>query len=563
MKTFVKLLIIYIVAVLAYGILAAHFTIPVHLGVDEELYISMARSFHYDGVFSREGQILNYSCVLYSILLSLAYFFYRPEHIMFAMRMIGVLIMLSSIVPIYLLSKAVLGGEGKKPIRIAAFACLLPSMMDTAYCLQEVLGYPLFLWLIYEVYIEIKQNKVNDISGRMMLITVLAVLCYFTKTYMIFFPVIYCMFMLMNSFLEKKYVWKKLILFMGVYLGLYFVCKEMILYINNGIAGTNHYAVHFSELFPITSKTIVSAVSYIVFYIIALTFYVGVLPIVLPLFNHKEYDANDRKFLYFVAGALLVLVAEVVISIVLVEESNALMPRKFYWRYFQIFEVPLLLLFLKKYRDMKIPAWLWTIYVVVFGYLGIYYVYIGNRQKTAIVDAPIFLLMENINRYIIPYFNVLACLGSAFIVLLAFLLKRMNKISSIPGCFAQISGAFIVLFMLINVFQLPYYTNVIAGGSVIEKDAVKLVNYWDEHQELFDKVYFVESKQYRYERSIYAYFPVEVYNISIDEIDAVENNSLIIMPKEDELPIGVTDLNFTTELFRTGGVIWETYSLRK
>lgn len=156
----------------------------------------MARSFHYDGPFSNDGQILNYSGVLYSMLLSLAYFFYSPEHIMFVLRMIGVLVMLSSIFPIYLLGKQISGGRKQMAIKFAAFACLLPSMMDTAYCMQEVLSYPLSLWLIYLVYIEIKSNKVSNVSWHMFLIVFIGVLCYFTKTYMIFSPCdilyIYC-----------------------------------------------------------------------------------------------------------------------------------------------------------------------------------------------------------------------------------------------------------------------------------------------------------------------------------------------------------------------------------
>lgn len=555
MKAILKIAVIYIVAVLVYTLFVARFTIPVHLGVDEELYISMARSFHYDGVFSQEGQILNYSCVLYSMLLSLAYFFYRPEHIMLAMRVIGILVMLFSIFPIYLLSKAVIG-EGEKAVKISAFACLLPSMMNTAYCMQEILSYPLFLWLIYVVYIEIKNNKVSNVSWHILPISILGVLCYFTKTYMIFFPMIYCMFILINALRDKINASKKIVLFLGIYCGLYFVCKQSITYINNGIEGINHYTGQFSQLFPITGETIVSSVSCIVFYIIALAFYVGVLPLVLPLFNFKKFNKNDRNFLFFVFGSLLVLVVEVVVSIVLTEEGNVLVPRKFLWRYFQIFEVPLLLLFLKKYKDMQIPAWIWKVYVVVFGYLVVYYLYIGNRQSTAVIDAPVFLLMENINKYIIPYFNILVCMGGALVVILAYMLYRANKIQSVTGCFIRLSLVCIITLFVINLFQLPYYTNVIANGTEIEDDAIKIANYWEKHSEIYENVYFVETEQDRYEASVYAYFPVEVYKISESELAAVEESSLIIMSKSGKMPEAIRDLNLSTSIFRIGDVTW-------
>lgn len=74
-----KLFGIYFFAVIVYGSLVSFFSIPVHLGVDEELYISMARSFHYEGVFAKGGEVLDYTCVLYSMLLSVAYFFTAPN----------------------------------------------------------------------------------------------------------------------------------------------------------------------------------------------------------------------------------------------------------------------------------------------------------------------------------------------------------------------------------------------------------------------------------------------------------------------------------------------------
>lgn len=549
MKSFFKLAIIYIAAVAGYAVFISRFSIPVHLKVDEELYISMARSFHYDGVFSQDGQILNYSCVLYSILLSFAYFFYQPEHIMFALRMAGVLTMLSSIFPIYLLSKEITGEE-QRSIKVAAFACFLPSMMNTAYCMQEVLCYPLFLWLIWVVCIEIRNNKICSMSWEMWPITVLGVLCYFTKTYMIFFPVAYCIFIVINALREKIFAWKKLVFFLGSYFALYLLCKQVVLYINNGIVGVNHYDRQFSGLFPITGDTIISAVSCIIFYTIALAFYVGVLPLVLPLLNYKKYGVNERKFLFLIFGMLAIMIVEVVISIVLTEEGNVPVPHKFLWRYFQIFEVPLLLLFLKKYKDMEVPSWIWKVYAVVFGYLGVYFLYIGNRQRTSIIDAPVYLLMENINRYVIPYFNILVCMGGACLVILAYVLKRMNKIKSITGSFVRISLVCIFMFVIINIYQLPLYTNVIANGEVIEKDAVKIANYWEEHSDIYEKVYFIESEHDRYEGNVYAYFPTEIYKISVNEPDAIQENSLIILSKGSEAPTGIKELNLDTEMLR-------------
>lgn len=207
----------------------------------------------------------------------------------------------------------------------------------------------------------------------------------------------------------------------------------MIVYINNGVAENNHYATQFSNLFPI--------------------------------------------------------IVEIVISIVLTEEGNVLVPRKFLWRYFQIFEVPLLLLFLKKYNDMEIPTWIWKVYGLVFGYLAVYYVYIGTGQRTSIIDAPVYLLMEN-------------------------------------------------------------YTNVDANGLTIQADVMGIANYWEENYDAYEKVYFVKTERDRYEGNVYAYFPIEIYKISENELDTIQESSLIILSKSSETPKEIQELNLDTEMLR-------------
>ena len=108
-----KIALLFCGAVIIYGIIISFFTSTVHIDVDEELYVALARSFHYNGRFEYENQILNYSCVLYSMLISLDYYFYSPETILFSMRIIGVIAMCSSVFPIYLLAKGVLSDSKK------------------------------------------------------------------------------------------------------------------------------------------------------------------------------------------------------------------------------------------------------------------------------------------------------------------------------------------------------------------------------------------------------------------------------------------------------------------
>ena len=162
-NTKIVLTIMFIIGILIYGYLVSKVTSITFLGVDEELYISMARTFFYEGVFAKGYEILNYNCVIYSMLISIVYFFYSAKNVLFLMRIIGVILMISGIFPVYLLSKKVLNSK-IKALGVAAIWLVLPEMGLSSYVIQEVLLYPIFLWTAYLVYLKIsgKESKLVD-----------------------------------------------------------------------------------------------------------------------------------------------------------------------------------------------------------------------------------------------------------------------------------------------------------------------------------------------------------------------------------------------------------------
>ena len=212
--TLLCLIVIFIIGITIYGTVAKLMTNPMFLTHDEELYVNMARSFFFDHNFSRGYELLNYSCVVYSILISFAYFLYSPENINFIMRMIGVVSMVSSIFPIYLLSKQILGNK-KRAVVISTLALIIPEMIASAYLIQENLSYPIFLWTAYLVYLkftsENKKSFILDIA-----ILFLFVLNFFTKSYTIVFPAAYFFVMFIDSIKKKEYKNIKSIFVQGV-----------------------------------------------------------------------------------------------------------------------------------------------------------------------------------------------------------------------------------------------------------------------------------------------------------------------------------------------------------
>ena len=527
-----------LLAVMGYTLWVSNFTIPVHIKVDEELYISMARSFHYEGVFSENGIRLNYSCILYSMLISLAYYFCTPENIIFGMRVIGVCTMLSSVFPIYLIARKILKRK-KYAVAISVLFCFIPSVIDVAYCMQEVLCYPVFLWMFYFIYKEIEQEKTDKISKHAIIITVLGILCYFIKTYMLFAIVAYEAFIILEGYRNRnREIWKKILLLTILYISLYMGGKTLIDCINGGVAGENHYASQFSQLFPITVKTIAAACSCMVFYGVSWVFYMGVLPVILPIYNLRKYERSNQKIISFLILCTVILIVEIVISIVLTEEGTVFFPHKFLYRYFQILEMPILILFVQKISRFKLPGWLWLAYSGILGYLGGYFIYIGNKQRTAIIDAPVFLLMENITKYIFPGFNILICVLVAGIICAGYYILRKNGEEDVLKKFICIYILGITVFFMIDMVQLPYYTNRIANGNLLQKESLEIVDYYMGHKERYHKIYYIQNKSDRYESTIYAYFPSEILKISEDDLqNRADADGLYIMSVNTDIEI--------------------------
>lgn len=71
----IVLIAIFILGIIVYGFLASKMTGPAYLNVDEELYVSMARTFFFDGNIAKNYEVLDYNCIIYSIVISIAYFF--------------------------------------------------------------------------------------------------------------------------------------------------------------------------------------------------------------------------------------------------------------------------------------------------------------------------------------------------------------------------------------------------------------------------------------------------------------------------------------------------------
>ena len=375
---------IFLFAVLFYGIIASRMTNAMFLKNDEELYVNMARAFFFEHDFSRGYEIINYSCVLYPIIISLAYFLYSPENITFLMRMIGIILVVSSIFPAYLLSKEILKSKTRAMI-IAAITVILPEMISGMYLIQENLSYPLFLWLSYFTYAKL-QRKDEKTTKQDITIIILFVLLFFTKSYTIVFPMAYFLFFFIEAVREKKYKSIRKIIIQGLIFAILVLLGLLAIYaINNFSEGTNHYETQIFSIFPIDIPKIASFIYGIFCYIVFSLFSMGILPVMIPLTKLKYYKDEDKKFIKLITLEAIFAIVEVSAIVFIPEEGGKLFPSKVCFRYLAIFFIPYLLMFFKCPKEqLKINKATIITYLIILIYLTMYYTMADNRRSTVI-----------------------------------------------------------------------------------------------------------------------------------------------------------------------------------
>lgn len=515
-----KLIVIFLAAILIYGVVVSFFTSTVHIGSDEELYLEMAKSFHYIGRFDFNGEPTTYNCVLYSILISFSYFFYSPEKILFLMRLIGVITMCSSIFPIWLIANRVLE-DRNWALLFSAFTLCLPFMFESAYLMQEVLSYPLFLWTVYFLW---RMNEYSYKNIRWILLSaVFSVACFFCKTHLFFIPII-VNFLFLIEFLHKKEIKsiiRKMLVYDGAYLLFTVILYLGILMINGFAKGSNRYVDQFSHLFPITWRTVLCAVTLSVTYVVLFALSTGVVPMVSLILNYNKFVERKKWFLYFTLASCFFMVFETVFLATIPEEGLQIFPHRFLLRYFQMLIPLVLLLFTKLCQDTRevISKKVWICAELTLFVCILYFVVMQGKTTQGIVDGFVFLILENFAHYFIPYGDVIVIIFAG--VFLTLLWKVQNNIKRNGNkLLLKIGFALFGILWMINCVQLPVYNNIIAGGSIIQEDSIKIANYLNDGN--YEFIYYIEPKNgERYPRNFYGYVKQSFQVIEEQNVDTV------------------------------------------
>lgn len=541
-----KVILIYFVAVLVYICIALFMKPAVHLKVDEDLYLSMAKAFHQGKGFMSHGEITDYSCVLYSMVISLAYFFYKPSSILFTIRVINVFVMCSAAFPVYFISRKLL--KDKYVIYAVIFSLLIPDMIDTMYIMQENLYYPVAMWTFYFLIKDLDEgSNINKYS-----IAGIVGLCltYMSKTVGLAFFVAYIVSLII---IWKKSCIKK-VLFSGIVYLVLLKLNDLFIYAANGfVNGNNHYARQITWLFPLSMTTVIAAIIGVIVYVIFFLLSTGILPVVWPLLSTDDAGENDKRYLVYAYTSIVMLIGEIVVTIFLTEEHGEIVPHKFLFRYMFPIGVLLVICMLSLWQKNRgcssrsvVQKIVLPVYLITFAGAIVYYICINLKARTSIIDSHVNLLLETANKMTFSYMAVVMLLALGIVsVIGVFFVIFKKDIKNLPVFWFRVASIFAVLFLLINAIQHPYYSRVIVDGSKREPDFVKVAEKLGKE----DVDIYVLSENYDNNSLIFGYIYQDYKHITdFAEIKGTGNKIIIVPVGDDFAEVGYRecDLGLST-----------------
>lgn len=554
-KTKAYIVILYLIEIVIGIFYVSRFTIPVHSHVDEELYLAMAKSFHYGHGFMQYGNILNYKAVLYSCVISVAYYFYDPEYILFYVRIINVVIMGSAIFPAYKLADKVIT-DRNKAIMATLLISIVPEMAMTGYIMQEILYYPLLLWAFYLMYMDI---RTEGVSLNTVLTPVLYMLVFFTKTVGFIFPLLYAGYLLIKSLLSKKDYLK--ILINTMICAVMYLAESGLINLINGGSGSNHYSSQVANLFPITLVTVRCLVVGVLFYAACTFISMGVFAIAVPVKKIREYKAGDKEFCLLLMCFLIASIVEIIVLVVYTEHRDFLYPAKYLYRYVFPILAPLFILMIEG-LDLPVNKFSSKIGLVIIGriillssiVLLIYYLVARTDIASGIVDGLLFTTLTNAVNHVWRYSGIVFAAILLLIAITILYLCRTTNAEDYRFSFKTVVSLYAIYFIvfdIINFVQLPYYNNVICNGDLNEKQFIEIARWLNSNEH--DNVIYVCSG-YEPENSLWGYirddYSIYTYEEYISECDnkEVEDGSVIIIDKNSAKEYA---LEFGEELYST------------
>lgn len=245
---------------------------------------------------------------------------------------------------------------------------------------------------------------------------------------------------------------------------------------------------------------------------------------------------------------MILLILEIVITIFLTEEAGALYPHKFLFRYLFALGIPFIILFFSnKENDAFCKKSFISVYLIIGVYMIVYYFLLKSSGTTAIMDSHINVLIENIIRILGKYMGMI--IGVLFLIFSIVWIGLLQK-GKVRQKFSIISSVSMLILLLFNFWQHPYYSNMICEGKANKKDFMLLGNYLGEEER---KIYYLNDELENY-ALFYGYIAQDYQWINPDEISLVENDDVIVIKKG---AISIPDEFKKVDLNTSNIEVWE------
>lgn len=342
-------------------------------------YTDIARSIANTGTIRFANFFGVNTAYLYPAILSLAYkLFYDPYTITFTLRIFGVFMMTSVIFPTYLLCVK-MGASRKCALLLSSAAVLIPDMIFTWMIMSETVAYPLFMWTVYIVYLEIENNNKIWLTA---LIGVMFHICYIARSQFLMLPISYI-------FVLAQWAWRqkndrnerenniRRILIVGLVFSILYFGVPKALDALGIMRYTESTEASMFNMILIKLKNdpvhlLLEFITGNVCYFLFLLLGYGVFTFIVPIF-YREFPIAQRKLRDFLNLVLLSSIELMIITMFFSEETLELGEYRVHLRYCLYFFIPYLALLysidfsqykLKKAETIVLAAWFLLLFFV-------------------------------------------------------------------------------------------------------------------------------------------------------------------------------------------------------
>lgn len=408
------------------------------IGIDEFLYYSLGRSIATQGRLIFHGQSADYIYILYPLILSPVYLLFQSGAPYYRLLQLwNVLLMSTSVFPLFYLNRAVLKDE-KKALVATVITLLLPDFILGEHILSEAIIYPLFFTLMYCAYEYVEQNNWKNLLW----IGLIGGLLYSTKPGSVVPAAAFLLFAVIRSVCRKDIrsfggmIGGILILF-GTGFAFYLTATKVFGYsgsvlsiYNNEVGGT---ASEYIRAFLLALAT------YPYYFILSC----GIIGFAYPVMRCKEWEPSVRTFWWIILVCLFGMIVGTAWIINRTEFRASLV----HLRYIAMY-VPLMITFssispkeivqsTKKRKKSVKTSVPWIGMAIVVAFVALCTVVFGCKIGSQSTSAFPFFLLSILNDRVLPLSAQIA--GNIVIILLcagvvAVCLKLYGRKSILAFC---------------------------------------------------------------------------------------------------------------------------------